>query len=77
MLRYGRAFVRSLILVWLATWLLADPLFLLQGLMAPEKYSAARRVIRNGPAGEHHFAAHYSDFRAKTPSPTSSDPATA
>ena len=61
MLRYGRAFVRSLILVWLATWLLADPLFLLQGLMAPEESSAARRVIRNGPAGEHHFAAHYSD----------------
>ena len=61
MLRYGRAFVRSLILVWLATWLLADPLFLLQGLMGPEESSAARRVIRNGPAGEHHFAAHYSD----------------
>lgn len=61
MLRYGRAFVRSLILVWLATWLLADPLFLLQGLMAPEEYSAARSVIRNGPAGEPHFAAHYSD----------------
>jgi hypothetical protein len=40
---------------------LADPLFLLQGLMAPEESSAARRVIRNGPAGEHHFAAHYSD----------------
>ena len=61
MLRYGRAFVRSLILVWLATWLLADPLFLLQGLMAPEEYSAARSVFRNGPAGEQHFAAHYSD----------------
>ncbi len=61
MLRYGRAFVRSLILVWLATWLLADPLFLLQGLMAPEEYSAVRSVIRNGPAGEHHFAEHYSD----------------
>src|SRR2546427_4756368 len=61
MLRYGSAFVRSLTLVWLATWLLADPLFLLQDLMAPEEYSAARSVIRNGPAGGHHFAAHYSD----------------
>ena len=61
MLRYGRAFVRSLILVWLATWLLADPLLLLQGLVAPEEYSAVRSVIRNGPAGEQHFAAHYSD----------------
>jgi hypothetical protein len=61
MLRYGSAFVRSLILVWLATWMLADPLLLLQGLMAPEEYSAARSVIRNGPAGEPHFAAHYSD----------------
>ena len=61
MLRYGTTFARSLILVWLATWLLADPLFLLQGLMAPEEYSAVRSVIRNGPAGEQHFAAHYSD----------------
>jgi len=61
MLRYGSVFVRSLILVWLATWILADPLFLLQDLMAPEEYSAARSVIRNGPAREHHFAAHYSD----------------
>ena len=61
MLRYGRTFVRSLILVWLATWLLADPLLLLQGLMTPEEYSAARSVIRNGPVGKH-LEQHYSDF---------------
>jgi len=61
MLRYGSAFVRSLILVWLATWLLADPLLLLQGLMTPVEYSAARSVIRNGPVGKH-LEQHYSDF---------------
>jgi hypothetical protein len=40
---------------------LADPLFLLQGLMAPQEYSAARSVIRNGPVGKH-LEQHYSDF---------------
>ena len=62
MLRYGPAFIRSLVLVWLATWVLADPLFLLQGLMAPEEYSAARSVIRNGPVGKH-LAQHHLDVR--------------
>jgi len=60
MLRYTTAFTRILVLVWLATWVLADPLFLLQGLMAPEEYSTAHRVIRNGTVGKH-LAAHYSD----------------
>jgi hypothetical protein len=60
MLRYGTTFVRSLVLVWLATWILADPLFLLQGLMAPQEASAARSVIRNGPVGKH-LEQHYLD----------------
>ena len=60
MLRYTMVFTRILVLVWLATWVLADPLFLLQELMAPEEYSAARSVLRNGPVGKH-FAQHYSD----------------
>ena len=62
MLRYGPTFIRSLVLVWLATWVLADPLFLLQGLMAPEECSAARSVIRNGPVGKH-LAQHHLDVR--------------
>ena len=53
MLKYRTAFMRSLVLVWLATWVLADPLCLLQELMAPEEYSAACSVIRNGPVGTH------------------------
>ena len=53
MLRYRTAFIRSLVLVWLATWVLADPLCLLQALMAPQEYSAAHSVIRNGPVGTH------------------------
>ena len=53
MLKYRTAFIRSLVLVWLATWVLADPLCLLQELMAPEEYSAACSVIRNGPVGTH------------------------
>lgn len=60
MLRYGPAFIRSLVLVWLATWVLADPLFLLHELMAPQEYSAAHSFIRNGPV-EKHLAQHYSD----------------
>ncbi len=60
MLRYTTAFTRILVLVWLATWVLADPLSLLQELMAPEEYSAARSVIRDGTVGNH-LAQHYSD----------------
>jgi hypothetical protein len=60
MLRYGTAFTRILVLVWLATWNLADPVLLLQGLMAPQEYSAARHVIRNEPVGKH-LAEHYLD----------------
>ncbi len=60
MLRYGPAFIRSLVLVWLATWVLADPLFLLQELMAPQEHSAAHTFIRNGPVGKH-LAQHYFD----------------
>jgi hypothetical protein len=62
MLRYGPAFIRSLVLVWLATWVLADPLFLLHELMAPQEYSAAHSFIRNGPV-EKHLAQHYFDVR--------------
>ena len=62
MLKYSTTFVRSLILIWLATWILADPLALIQGLMAPEEYSAAYSVLRNGPFGKH-FAPHYLDAR--------------
>lgn len=60
MLRYTTAFTRILVLVWLVTWVLADPLSLLQELMAPEEYSAARSVIRDGTVGNH-LAQHYSD----------------
>lgn len=60
MLKYRTAFIRSLVLVWLATWVLADPLCLLQELMAPQEYSAACSVIRNGPVGTH-VAQHHLD----------------
>ena len=53
MLRYRAAFIRSLVLVWLVTWVLADPLCLLQALMVPQEYSSAGSVIRNGPVGTH------------------------
>jgi hypothetical protein len=62
MLKYGPTFVRSLVLVWLVTWILADPLFLLHDLMAPQEYSAAHSFIRNGPV-EKHLAQHYLDVR--------------
>lgn len=62
MLRYGPTFVRSLVLVWLVTWVLADPLSLLHDLMAPQEYSATHSFIRNGPV-EKHFAQHYLDVR--------------
>lgn len=62
MLRYGPAFIRCLVLVWLATWVLADPLFLLQEFMSPQEYSAAHSFIRNGPV-EKHLAQHYFDVR--------------
>jgi hypothetical protein len=62
MLKYGTTFVQSLALVWLATWVSADPLSLLQELTAPEEYSSADSVIRNGPIGKH-LAQHYLDAR--------------
>lgn len=60
MLRYGTAFIRSLVLVWLATWVLADPLCLLQALMSPQEYSAVGSVIRNGPVRTH-VTQHHQD----------------
>ena len=71
MLRYTTAFTRILVLVWLATWVLADPLFLLQGLMAPEEYSAGHSFTRNGPL-EKHLAPH--DFDARISSSTENNP---
>ena len=62
MLRYTTAFTRILVLAWLATWVLADPLFLLQELIAPQEHSAGHSFIRNGTVGKH-FAPHYSDVR--------------
>ena len=53
MLRYDKVFIRGLIVIWLATWVFADPLFLVQELIAPEEYSPAYRVIRNAPTGKH------------------------
>lgn len=60
MLRYRTVFVRSLVLVWLATWVLADPLCLLQALMAPQDDSAAYRLVQQGPVGPH-VTQHHSD----------------
>ena len=71
MLRYGPSFIRCLLLVWLATWVLADPLFLLQELMAPQEYSSAHSFIRNGPV-EKHLAQH--DFDARISSSTEGNP---
>src|SRR5205085_12090280 len=62
MLKYGTTFIRNLVLVWLATWILADPLFLLQDLIAPQEYSAASSVLQNGPV-EKHVAPHSMDVR--------------
>jgi hypothetical protein len=67
MLRYGPAFIRCLVLVWLATWVLADPIFLLQEFIAPQEYSSAHSFIRNGPV-EKHLAQH--DFDARISSST-------
>ena len=60
MLKYRTTFIRSLVLLWLATWVLAEPMGLLQALMAPQEYSAACSAIRNGPVGTH-VTQHYSD----------------
>ena len=60
MLKYRTAFMRSLVLVWLATWVLADPLCLLQELMAPQEYSSTCSVIRNVPV-ETHVTQHHMD----------------
>lgn len=60
MLKYRTNFIRGLVLVWLATWVLADPLNLLQALTDPQEYSAAHSVIRNGPVGTH-VTQHYLD----------------
>jgi hypothetical protein len=62
MLRYTTAFTRILVLAWLATWVLADPVFLLQELMAPQEHSAGHSFIGNGTVGKH-FAPHNSDAR--------------
>src|SRR5437762_3727632 len=53
MLRYDKAFIRGLIVIWLATWVFAGPLFLVQELIAPEEYSPAYRVIQNAPTRKH------------------------
>lgn len=71
MLSYGPSFIRCLLLVWLATWVLADPLFLLQEFMAPQEYSSAHSFIRNGPV-EKHLAQH--DFDARIGSSTEGNP---
>jgi hypothetical protein len=71
MLRYTTAFTRILVLVWLATWVLSDPLFMLQELMGPQENSAGHSFIRNGTVGKH-FAQHYSDVRVS--SSTESNP---
>jgi hypothetical protein len=52
--------MRSLVLLWLATWVLADPLCLLQALMAPQDDSAAYRFVQQGPVGAH-VTQHHSD----------------
>ena len=71
MLRYTTVFTRILVLAWLATWVLSDPLFLLQELMAPQEHSAGYSFIGNGTVGKH-FAPHYSDVRVS--SSTESNP---
>lgn len=71
MLRYGPSFIRCLLLVWLATWVLADPLLLLQELIAPQEHSAGHSFIRNGPV-EKHLAQH--DFDARIGSSTEGNP---
>ena len=71
MLRYTTVFTRILVLAWLASWVLSDPLFLLQELMAPQEHSAGYSFIGNGTVGKH-FAPHYSDVRVS--SSTESNP---
>ena len=71
MLRYTMVFTRILVLAWLASWVLSDPLFLLQELMAPQEHSAGYSFIGNGTVGKH-FAPHYSDVRVS--SSTESNP---
>lgn len=60
MLRYRPTFVHSLVLLWLVTWVLADPLCLLQALMAPQEDSAAYRLVQQGPVGAH-VTQHHAD----------------
>lgn len=60
MLRYRPTFVRSLVLLWLVTWVLADPLCLLQALMAPQEDSAAYRLVQQRPVGAH-VTQHHAD----------------
>ena len=71
MFRYTTAFTRILVLAWLAIWVLADPLFLLQELMAPQEHSEGHSFIGNGTVGKH-FAPHNSNARVS--SSTESNP---
>ena len=59
-MNYGPVFVRSLVIVWLATWVLADPIALLQIFFAPSDYFAADYVFREESARTQ-FAKHHVD----------------
>ena len=73
MLKYRTAFVRGLVLMWLTTWVLADPLWLFQTVMTPQEHIAARSVIGNRPAGthvtQHHLDALLSSSTEGNPNP--------
>lgn len=59
-MKYGPAFVRSLIFVWLATWVPADPIAFLQVLLAPAEYADASYAFRHDSAGTQ-FAKHHAE----------------
>lgn len=66
MLSYKPVFVRGLVLVWLATWMLADPLHLLQALVAPQSDVSARHVFRSGGV-EKQIAQHHANVLIGSP----------
>lgn len=59
-MKFGPAFVRSLIFVWLATWVPADPIALLQVFLVPSEDTVGTYAFRRDSNGGQ-FARHHSE----------------
>ncbi len=59
-LKLWPVFTRSLVFIWLLTWTMADPLYLLQSLLAPEEYPA-EETLSSAPSADLHLTKHHLD----------------